>query len=257
MNKKLCGFCALAALVAPLTAKASLFDLHVVQLGTGIDQTVGFDSVMDIFDAYQDGTLNKYFAGYSKTDNAVADLNFRGVPVKLTYTGGGTNLHLQIPAIGYDKVFVGATQQETFSQFKEEMKKNANGLLKDLVTTTVKTTPYDAIAGNPSSLMNSMADTAFDNPVLKTTNAANASGQDGGFVILNPSAGKHKVKDATGVTKEAKTISVPLGYTFKLKNNWALGLDMPLSYTDFDGSVTYSAQLGATLQIPMSGVKGW
>ncbi len=258
MNKKLCGLCALAALAAPLTAKADLFDLHVVQPGTGIDKVVGFDSVMDIFHAYQDGKLNEYFAGYSTTQNATANLNFRGVPINLTYTtGGGSNLRLQIPSIGYDKVFAGATQQEAFTQFKEEMKANAGGLLKDLVTTTVKTTPYDSIAGNPSSLMNTMADAGFDNPVLATTNAANASGQNGGFVILNPSAGKHQVKDVNGRTKEASTISVPLGYTFKFKNNWALGLDMPLSYTDFDGSVTYSVQLGATLQIPMFGVKGW
>lgn len=223
MNKKLYGLCALAALAAPLTAKAELFDLHVVQPGTGIDKVVGFDSVMDIFHAYQDGKLNEYFAGYSTTQNATANLNFRGVPITLTYTGGGSNLRLQIPAIGYDKVFAGATQQEAFTQFKEEMKANAGGLLKDLVTTTVKTTPYDSIAGNPSSLMNTMADAGFDNPVLATTNAANASGQNGGFVILNPSAGKHQVKDANGKTKEASTISIPLGYTFKFKNNWALG----------------------------------
>lgn len=105
--------------------------------------------------------------------------------------------------------------------------------------------------------MSQMTNLAMDNPTLNATDHANESNQgqqNDGFVLLSPSGGQHSVKGRDGVIRTAKTANLPLGYTFKFHNDWALGIDLPLSYTDLEGSKTYAAQIGASLQVPF--IKG-
>lgn len=236
----------------PLSAKADLFSITLTQ--NGHTTTKGFTSVMDIFDQYENGTLDTILNEYNPNDPANGVLDFRGIRMELDYTngvGGNKELTFIVPAIGVTEVFEGATQEQAFDAFKEYLKTNQNDLLTKILKESVSHTPYDAVAGNPSSLMAQMTDIAFSNPTLNVTERALVSGQSGGFVILSPSGGSHKIKGEDGVERTATTLNLPLGYTFKFDNNWALGIDLPLSYIDLDGSVTYAAQLGMSLQIPL------
>lgn len=237
--------------VLPFPAKADLFSITLTQGGNTV--TKGFTSVMDIFDQYENGSLNTILAGYDKNQAANGVLDFRGIRMELDYsvTGTGAGLTFKVPAINIDLVFDGATQEQTFDAFKKYLKSNQDDLLTKILKESVSHTPYDAVAGNPSSLMAQMTDMAFSNPTLNITERALTSGQTGGFVFLSPFAGLHKIKGKDNVERTATTLNLPLGYVFKFNNNWAWGIDMPLSYTDLDGSVTYSAQLGLSLQIPL------
>lgn len=252
MGKKLKNIAFLLAFI-PLSAKADLFSITLTQNGQAT--TKGFTSVMDIFDQYEDGTLDTILAGYNTSDPAEGVLDFRGIRMELNYTNGGSlgkQLIFNVPAIGINNLtFEGTTQEQAFDAFKEYLKTNQDDLLTKILKESVSHTPYDAVAGNPSSLMAQMTDIAFSNPTLNVTERALVSGQSGGFVILSPSGGSHKIKGEDGVERTATTLNLPLGYTFKFDNNWALGIDMPLSYIDLDGSVTYAAQLGLSLQMPL------
>ena len=246
----------LIAVVAALsfavsTAKADMFELSIQQAGTGIDAQKGFKSVLDIFDAYSKGQLDHYFAGYDKALAANAKLNFRGIDINLDYNGAG-QLRLNIPSIGIvNKDFNGTDLDTAFDNFKDYLKGNKDDLLQKILKESVSATPYDAVAGNPGSLMGQMTDMAFNNPVINATTKAHGSQQTGGFVILAPSASHHTVTYGNQ-DKKITSMNLPLAYTFKFDNDWALGLDLPLSYIDTDGSVTYAAQVGATLQIPVA-----
>ena len=246
-----------ASLFAASTAKADMFELQINQAATAINAQRGFKSVLDIFDAYQKGELNQYYAGFDKTRAANGTLNFRGIEIQLNYggdvgAGGDGQLTLNIPSIGVvGKTFNGTNLDTAFDDFKDYLKKNKDDLLKKILKESVSATPYDAVAGNPGSLMGKMTDAAFDNPTINATAKAHGSEQSGGFVILSPSASHHTIS-FQGQNKKISTMSLPLAYTFKFDNDWALGLDMPLSYVDTDGSVTYAAQIGATLQIPVA-----
>lgn len=241
-----------ALLLVPFQVKADLFSITLTQ---GVKTTTkGFTSVMDIFDQYENGTLDTILAGYNANEAAQGVLDFRGIRMDLDYqlSAGGSRLVFNVPAIGINNLqFDGATQEQAFDAFKEYLKTNQDDLLTKILKESVSHTPYDAVAGNPSSLMAQMTDIAFSNPTLNVTERALVSGQTGGFVILSPSGGSHKIKGEDGVERTATTLNLPLGYTFKFDNNWALGIDMPLSYIDLDGSVTYAAQLGVSLQIPL------
>jgi len=236
----------------PFSAKADLFTITLTQ---GVNTaTKGFTSVLDVFDKFEKGELDSILAGYNKNNAATGRLDFRGIEMHLNYTGAGANstLTFQVPALGINKEFGGAgTQDQAFKEFKDYLKANKGDLLTKILKESVSNTPYDSVAGNPSSLMSQMADMAFSNPTMSVTEHATMSAQSGGFVLLSPSGGTHKIKGRNGVERTATTLSLPLGYTFKFDNNWALGIDLPISYVDLDGSKTYAAQVGATLQIPL------
>ena len=237
----------------PFSAKADLFTITLTQ---GVNTaSKGFTSVMDVFDKYENGQLDTILAGYNTNQAATSTLDFRGIEIRLDYTGAGANssLNLTIPALGINEVFggTGTTQKQAFKEFKDYLKANKADLLTKILKESVSNTPYDSVAGNPSSLMSQMADMAFSNPTMSVTEHATMSNQSGGFVLLSPSGGTHKIKGKDGREKTATTMNLPLGYTFKFDNNWALGIDVPISYVDLDGSKTYAAQVGATLQIPL------
>lgn len=239
----LCFFC-------PSSAYADLFSLTLSQNGkTTIKE---YTSVLDIFDSYEDGQLGTILEGYNTTDSATGILNFRGIRMELDYAANSV-LTFKVPTLGIDQTFgaPGGTQELSFKAFKEYLKANQNNLLTKILKESVSNTPYDSIAGNPSSLMSQMVDSSFVNPVSSAMTAALASQQTGGFFVYFPSGGTHKIKGSDGVERTATTFNMPLGYTFKFDNNWALGIDLPLSYIDMDGSVTYAAQFGANLLIPL------
>lgn len=230
----------------PSAAYADLFTISLSQGGNST--TKGYKSVMDIFDAYEDGQLYTILYGYDSSQAANGVLDFRGIRMELDYGATGA-LSFKIGALGISEYFDYGSQEASFRAFKEYLKTNQNDLLTRILKESVANTPYDAVAGNPSSLMAQMADAAFGNSAFA------ASGRPEGFALLSPSAGSHRIKGNDGVERTATTVSLPLGYTFKFKNDWAFGIDMPLSYMDIDGSVTYVAQLGASLQIPLA--KKW
>lgn len=224
-------------------------DLFTITLSQGGNSTTkGYKSVMDIFDAYEDGQLYTILYGYDSTQAASGVLDFRGIRMELDYGAAGA-LSFKIDALGVSEYFDYGSQEASFRAFKDYLKTNQNDLLTRILKESVANTPYDAVAGNPASLMARMTDAAFGNAAFAS------AGRPEGFALLSPSAGSHRIKGNDGVERTATTVSLPLGYTFKFSNDWAFGIDMPLTYVDIDGSVTYAAQVGASLQIPLT--KKW
>ena len=141
----LCFFC-------PSSAYADLFSLTLSQNGkTTIKE---YTSVLDIFDSYEDGQLGTILEGYNTTDSATGILNFRGIRMELDYAANSV-LTFKVPTLGIDQTFgaPGGTQELSFKAFKEYLKANQNDLLTKILKESVSNTPYDSIAGNPSSLM--------------------------------------------------------------------------------------------------------
>lgn len=229
------------------TSQAKMFELHINQPLTGINETKGFDSVIDVFDHYQDGSLNSIFNNYDKTKAATGNLNFRGVMMNFAFNVAG-NLTFTVPSIGINEVFPGTTQEASFKMFKDYLKNNKDGLLKKILKATVADTPYDMVAGNPNSLMANMADNTFQR---------GGGGVLGNFLsYLSPDASTHYFK-VNGDEKKASVYSLPMGKSFKFSNGSSLMFDMPIYYTDMDGSASYSTQLGLAYMFPLIKKEGF
>ena len=241
MKKVLLLTTALTMMVA--TAQAKMFELHVNQPLTGINETRGFDSVIDIFDHYQDGSLDSIFNAYDDTKGADFVLNFRGIDMNLQYAANN-DLTFNVPSIGFTKTFGdgSGTQKSNFKLFKDYLKENKDGLLRKILKATVANTPYDMVAGNPNSLMANMADNTFQR---------GGGGVLGSFLsYVSPNASTHYFK-FNGDEKKASVYSLPIGKTFKFDNGSKLMFDMPVYYTDMDGSASYSAQAGLAYMFPL------
>ena len=231
------------------SAKADMFSLHLTQAASGIDELRQFKSVEDIFDHYKDGDLKSLFSNYDNTKASVGLLDFRGIMMRLSFSastitpGVDSKLTFDAPSVGVTGLtFDGGSQEESFKLLRDYLKNNRDGLLKKVLKASVADTPYDAVAGNPGSLMATMVDSSYQR---------GGGGVMGNFVsYLAPDAAVHHFK-INGETKEAKVLSLPMGKTFQFDNGAALLFDLPLAYTDWEGSKSYSAQLGMGLKIPL------
>lgn len=231
----------LAILCFANDAKADLFTLHLQQ--GSIDETRGFKSVIDLFDRYEDGSLDSIINGYNDTQASFGQVDFRGIPMFLSFDDDAL-LTFNVPdADIHNLTFNGGSQEESFKLLKNWLKDNKDGLMKKILKAGVEKTPYDMVAGNPNSLMASMADTSFQRA---------GGGVLGSFVsYISPTASRHSF-DFNGETKKATLYSLPMAKTFKFGDSgFALLLDMPLTYADIDGSISYAAQLGLGLKIPI------
>lgn len=232
---------AAAALCFANEAKADMFTLHLQQ--GAIDETRGFESIIDLFDHYEDGTLDSIINGYDDTKAAFGQIDFRGIPMTLQFDDNAV-LTFNVPDAGINNMtFDGGNQEASFELLKDWLKDNKDGLMKKILKAGVENTPYDMVAGNPNSLMATMTDTSFQRA---------GGGVLGNFVsYISPNASEHSF-DFDGTTKKAKVYSLPLAKTFKFgESGYALLFDMPLTYADLDGSVSYAAQLGLGLKIPL------
>ena len=222
-------------------AKADMFTLHLQQ-GI-IDETRGFESVIDLFDHYEDGSLDSIINGYNDTQGSFGQIDFRGIPMTLRFDDNAV-LTFNVPdADIHNLTFDGGSQEGSFKLLKDWLKNNKDGLMKKILKAGVEKTPYDMVAGNPNSLMATMTDNSFQRA---------GGGVLGNFVsYISPNASRHSF-DFDGDTKKAIVYSLPLAKTFKFGDSgYALLFDMPLTYANLDGSVSYAAQLGLGLKIPV------
>lgn len=224
-------------------AKADLFTLHVEQ--GSINETRSFKSILDLFDKYEDGELDTIINGYDKMAPATGSINFRGIMMYLDFDAGN-NLTLKVPNIDIDMTFnsTDGTQESSFDALTDYLKANQDDLLKKILNATVSETPYDLVAGNPNSMMSMMVNSSYN---ISQNNLYGAM-----VSYLSPNASKHNFS-FQGEDVSATIFSLPLGYSFNFGDSgWALILDMPLTYMDIDGSISYAAQLGMSLNIPLT-----
>lgn len=224
-------------------AKADLFTLHVEQ--GSINETRSFKSILDLFDKYEDGELDTIINGYDKMAPASGSINFRGIMMYLDFDFSN-NLTFKVPNIDIDMTFnsTDGTQESSFDALTDYLKANQDGLLKKLLNATVSETPYDLVAGNPNSMMSMMVNSSYN---ISQNNLYGAM-----VSYLSPNASKHNFS-FQGEDVSATILSLPLGYSFNFGDSgWALILDMPLTYMDIDGSISYAAQLGMSLNIPLT-----
>lgn len=224
-------------------AKADLFTLHVEQ--GSINETRSFKSILDLFDKYENGELDTIINGYDKMAPATGSINFRGIMMYLDFDAGN-NLTLKVPNIDIDMTFnsIDGTQESSFDALTDYLKANQDDLLKKILNATVSETPYDLVAGNPNSMMSMMVNSSYN---ISQNNLYGAM-----VSYLSPNASKHNFS-FQGEDVSATIFSLPLGYSFNFGDSgWALIFDMPLTYMDIDGSISYAAQLGISLNIPLT-----
>jgi hypothetical protein len=154
----------LAIFLSFLTTKnshAQLFNVEVNRPLTAQSVNSTFHSMMDAIDYFKSDNLNNQFGADVGIETININLNFRGLPASLTYTGAGT-LVVQIDDI-VTKTFTGTSRDDLVNQLKDYLKSgDGSGAIGAIQRRLAKVSPVDPVAGNPTSLMSQMVDHDFD-----------------------------------------------------------------------------------------------
>ncbi|KAF0812731.1 hypothetical protein IGB42_02571 [Andreprevotia sp. IGB-42] len=235
-----------------LTGTAMAGDLFLIDATmNGQTAHAGFNTAEDAANLYTTGELDNILPGYNGTQAVVSRLNFRGMPVNLSYpTAGSTLMVFDVPSINEHKTFQGATRDESQAQFKDYLEKNPD-LLARMQKELVKVSPVDPVAGNPNSLMSRTA--TLDYAQGFAVGPTGASGGDGVNKFGVAITYSHMVTDAVNglSSQDSDTISLPLSYSHRFDEpNHELIVNLPLSYTTNNGAKSYDAGAGILYRWP-------
>lgn len=224
----------------------SLFEITVASEGTTVSR--GFSDAEDFARTLDNSRLSDIIPAYTENSAVDATLDVRGLEAIASYPQNSTTLRFQVPCSGTDLSFTGATRDDSSKQLRDYLK-GRTGSVTDIMQCLVSDTAVDPVAGNPNSLMATMA--ASDYRVGTTL--------DGGLKNLFgifPSYGHSK---ADGF--ETNAISLPLNYVVTIPNPgrppYAVTFDLPIRYLNVEGADVVDGSLGVGFRLPLVSLQKW
>jgi len=138
----------------------------------------------NLLDTLDRDSLSSRF-NYNESNQITANLDFRGLPMRLRFTENSSILALDIPSISISEEFRGENREASIRLLEDWFKNNKTNVEK-IMKELARVSPVDPIAGNPNSLMGTMVGNDFKNGFQrvatkqKTTNSRN-------FLLVAPS----------------------------------------------------------------------
>jgi hypothetical protein len=214
-------------------------------------------------------TLDQFVNGLKELSSGSVfgfDLSIRGLSASLS-TDGPLFLQLDIPSLGISQFFTASTAEENFENLRRFLTQGdqASRLQRELA----RTSPFDPVAGNPTSLMAravahdfNSAFSAFATNIMEGQAwLAQASG------ALPPGAAPRVFRPNPGVGGAygnfhdqgltAQSVTIPLSLTVRsdLDPRRQFAVSLPLTLTNVEGAMAYSGLLGASFRLPI--VRPW
>lgn len=252
---------AAAALAAASGAQAAdLFSVRVSVTGPDAEgirrvRTIdrGFANAEEALRVVEGKTLESFFPGYDgATHDVDADVNFRGLPVQVDFTGatGGEEaktLVFQVESLGIEEEFTGETRDESVDEFVEFLESDGGEVLNRIQRELAAVSPVDPIAGNPGSLQSAIVRDAFAGGAFDTAPAGAAWGIGAAAEGVSFEAGDYSGQGAV----------LPLSYTFTFDAAPGAGLrvGLPLSWRDVEGAAVYTVSPTLAWTQPLD--EGW
>ncbi|QIE43485.1 hypothetical protein [Meridianimarinicoccus aquatilis] len=245
-----------ASFIFPIAADAAdNFTIRVTTNGTtGSATAKTIEEFADL--GLKSSGLDSVNAAYTDTSVATADLNFRGLPMVVTFPDSGPGLIYSIPELGFTRAFnAQSTREANGDDLEDYLKNDIDGLLSKVLDYLVSETGTDPVAGNPASLQGTMIAGDFTAGTgLGPGNGSQASTGDGGgegrrnVYGIGARLGQYSVNG-----NDITTIDLPLTFVRPLEDpRYALIIDMPLTFVDTNGSETVAASLGVGMRVPIT-----
>jgi hypothetical protein len=212
-------------------------------------------------------TLDQFIRGLqdaTTTSSPLFDLLLHRIPATLG-TDGPTVLALSIPSLGVNnQFFTGQTGDETFAQLKAFLTQGS--FATELQRESARTSPFDPVAGNPTSLMARAVAFDFfnafypfasnneeDSGMIAQTGAALPTGAARGPFRPLPGIGAYygNYRDQ-GQTTQSLTIPLSLTLRSDLDPRRQFSLTLPITVQEVDGARVYQGMFGASLRLPLA-----
>jgi hypothetical protein len=208
-----------------------------------IHNTSDLTNLLDTFDTDQ---LSSRF-NYTETDQIIANLDFRGLPMGLKFSTNSNILELQIPSLDIKESFNGQNREASIRLLEDWFKNNKQNVEK-IMKELARVSPVDPIAGNPNSLMATMVGDDFMNGFQKVATQQKGMGSKN-FLLIAP---VFKSLDIDG--KKSDNFILPLGYSFAVGDDpkETVSFSLPLSYVSVEGAKSYNVGLGVAYSLPIT-----
>ena len=214
----------------------------------------GFSDVKSAFDQINEDELTEAFSGYTERSMAGATIDFRGLEMRASFVGATSRLVFEVPSIGINETFAGADRDTSLEMLEEFLKDEGEDILNQIQRALIATSPVDPIAGNPNSLMGTMVSGQFRAGFQdQTTNIDDAAASDGkeahdpdNLFVVGARFGRF-----TAAEKVSNVLTLPLGYSFRLKESGAglrsVDVSLPITYAEIEGGKSGAVSLGIGL----------
>lgn len=208
----------------------------------------GDTSLARLLPGYDDGSGASGMASASPVQFL---LDFRGLPMQLSYAQGSSVLQLAIPELGIQQSFDGGSRRASADLFYDWFKNNPQGDVNRIMERLAAVSEVDVLAGNPASLMAQMIDDGADASLFIDNRLSDEHAEQAKENQIGVGVEYSQLQtDRGAVTK----IKMPLSYTvrFDHKPGMQLDLRLPVSYQEVQGAKSYSLPGTAVLRYPVS-----
>lgn len=218
---------------------------------------VSTDTAQTFFDKLSGSGLSALGAGYTGSEIATIDANFNSLVMSLAYPNlGGPLLTLNIPGLGVNQTFTGATRDASKQLLADYLKKT--DIIGQIMKYQAAHSPTSPIAGAGGMLPNAVASDFNQNFTDTATNiaaqssAASAASQD--KVTPNLIGIALSYGSLTNLNNKTKVTTLPLSYTIRndIDPRRQLILSLPITQIDTNGAKSYNIALGAAYRLPMN-----
>jgi len=242
-----------------MAGAARAADLFLVELDVnGQTARLTFRTARAAIDSLETGNISTQVP-YSGVEPLTAQMNYRGLPITLSYaTAGSTALRFQVPLAGIDVTFNGAgsstaTARDDAQHQLVQYLKNGEAL-GQMQKKLAEVSPVDPVAGNPLSLETQAVvrdfDTAFT--AYATNLAGNASATAPSAPDLAGLGLRFGSYSTSGLTTRAVTIPFSWTIRFPHEPDHQLTFSAPVTLADSEGAKSYYAGLGVHYRVPLS-----
>ncbi|MEE8540887.1 MAG: hypothetical protein V3S66_04415 [Desulfobacterales bacterium] len=246
-------FVSIAALLAYVPVYgADNFTLEITSEGQTYNQ--GFSAIEDAINNLDTDAIEAQISNYTDTSAASGTINFRGLKINLSVPANSTAITIDIPSINVNQTFTGATRDASVDQLEDWLKKEAGGIVTEIMQWLAANSATDPIAGNPVALQSTMAAGSYDRGfTLATTEleprTIEAGEKNGNLAGVGFQFGYFDVGDS-----KVQSYTVPLSYTIRSNTNARkkFTINMPITITDLEGANSYSVGLGGGLTWPIT-----
>jgi hypothetical protein len=211
-------------------------------------------------------TLDAFIAGLQEAATRLTfnfDLSLRGIAAQLG-TDGPTVLQLYIPSLGISQFFSAQTADETFAQLKAFLTRGS--LAGAIQRESARVSPFDPVAGNPTSLMARAVAFDFFNAFYpfasNLTEESALIAQAGGALPQGAVRGPFRPLPGLGAYYgnfhdqglTTQSLTVPLSLTLRsdLDPRRQFSLSLPLTVLDIEGARAWQGTLNAALRLPLA-----
>ncbi len=217
---------ALISLMCTIYANGANFTVDINNETTGDSYVSSSDTLTDIINELELTNIESHI-GYNETNHLLANLDFRGLPVRLNFAENSTTLSFDIDSLGIHESFTGNTRDDSVDMLEDWFKDGGVDVEK-IMKKLVEISPVDPIAGNPNSLMALTVEADFKDGFMNiaTKQRSSKNSSKGNRIAIDAT---YKSLDTDG--RRSNSFTLPLSYSFVSADNDKESLNISLPIT--------------------------